>query len=461
MRSAALLPTPGSPTARAKPPSPTWCSRRQQKLWIEGGTHRAVAGSWEEKGLNLRLLRLRQIGWGQSGGGILPNDFLEQRRHARRRERLWGTGGGSSGRAQALGILLFVHRINAAEDGAGFRIGQMDRAQVPGSVTQPELGQMAEPGRDFKANALQREGAIAAALDAPDLGGKGQLQRFGRGTGLGHMLVVEKALQGSLADLRMDLAVVFQLDPRLAHVVELVQSQVGHPFKHRQEPALDLAPKNLLLAILIRRIYERVFKEHAQPGESLFGFGRNHGRAVIVEQRAGQIALLKSLAQAVAQLASPFGQIPLQMATEPRVVIEDAQQDRIGPLAVGPQHAQGAVMKVQMPESVDVFAFVTADLAGFIAVLGGLGPRTVDRPPALTLEEPVALHPAPQRDVGRQGSGLGLLLHHHRQVVKMELVTPTGMLPVLLGQPLDELGSHRGMLPVVGADLALERLHRP
>src|SRR5208283_5464206 len=98
----------------------------------------------------------------------------------------------------------------------------------------------------------QREGAIAAALDAPDLGGKGQLQRFGRGTGLGHILVVEKALQGSLADLRMDLAVVFQLDPRLAHVVELVQSQVGHPFKHRQEPALDLAPKNLLLAILIR-----------------------------------------------------------------------------------------------------------------------------------------------------------------------------------------------------------------
>ena len=118
-------------------------------------------------------------------------------------------------------------------------------------------------------------------------------------------------------------------------------------------------------------------------------------------------------------------------------------------------------MKVQMPESVDVFAFVTADLAGFIAVLGGLCPRTVDRPAALTLEEPVALHPAQQRDVGRQGTGLGLLLHHHRQVVKMELVTPTGMLPVLLAQQLDELGSHRGMLPVVGADLALERLHRP
>ena len=45
--------------------------------------------------------------------------------------------------------------INAAEDGAGFRIGQMDRAQVPGSVTNPEFLQVAEPGRDFKANGLQ------------------------------------------------------------------------------------------------------------------------------------------------------------------------------------------------------------------------------------------------------------------------------------------------------------------
>ncbi len=28
---------------------------RQQKLWIGGGGHRAVAGAWEEKGLNFRL----------------------------------------------------------------------------------------------------------------------------------------------------------------------------------------------------------------------------------------------------------------------------------------------------------------------------------------------------------------------------------------------------------------------
>src|SRR6266566_426347 len=149
------------------------------------------------------------------------------------------------------------------------------------------------------------------------------------------------------------------------------------------------------------------------------------------------------------------------MATESRVVIEDAEQNRMHPLAVGRQHAQGTVMKIQMPESVNIFALVTADLPGFIAMLSRLSARTVDWPAARTFEQPVALHIAQERDVGRHGAGLGLLFHQHRQVVGMELVTPTGMLPVLLAQQFDEPGSKRGMLTVIGADFALERFHRP
>ena len=118
-------------------------------------------------------------------------------------------------------------------------------------------------------------------------------------------------------------------------------------------------------------------------------------------------------------------------------------------------------MKIQMPEAVDVFALVTADLPGFIAPLGRLRSRTVDRPPARPLEQAVAFHIAQQRNIGRHRAGLRLLLDQHRQVVEMKLVTPTGMLPVLLGQQFDELGIDRGMLPVVGADFAFERLHRP
>ena len=85
----------------------------------------------------------------------------------------------------------------------------------------------------------------------------------------------------------------------------------------------------------------------------------------------------------------------------------------------------------------------------------------MDRPPARTLEQAVALHVTQKRGVRRHGAGLRLLLHQRRQVVKMKLVTPTGMLLVLLGQPLDESGTEGGMPSVIGADLALKRLDRP
>src|SRR5208283_5406242 len=161
-------------------------------------------------------------------------------------------------------------------------------------------------------------------------------------------------------------------------------------------------------------------------------------------------------------LARPFGQIPLQMATEPRVIVENAQQDRIRPATVAKQYPEGTMMEIQVPEPVDILALITAYFPGLVTMLGDLGARTVDRSAARPLEQAVAFHPAQQGNVGRQRAGLGLLLDHDRQVVEMKLVTPTGMLLVLLGQQLDEFGIiYRGMPAVVGADLALERFHRP
>ena len=84
-----------------------------------------------------------------------------------------------------------------------------------------------------------------------------------------------------------------------------------------------------------------------------------------------------------------------------------------------------------------------------------------NRPTTSPLEQPVALHAAQQRGIGRHGTGLGLLFHHHRQVVAVKRVAPTGMLPVLLAQQFAESGSQRGMLAMIGADLALERFDRP
>lgn len=66
-------------------------------------------------------------------------------------------------------------------------------------------------------------------------------------------------------------------------------------------------------------------------------------------------------------------------------------------------------MKIQMPERVDIFAFVTADLAGLIAAFGGLGARTVNRATPGPLEEAMAFHEPQHRPIGRPGPQFGLL----------------------------------------------------
>ena len=89
-------------------------------------------------------------------------------------------------------------------------------------------------------------------------------------------------------------------------------------------------------------------------------------------------------------------------------------------------------MKVQVPEAVDVLALVTADFASLIAMLSNLSSRTVNRPAASSLEQSMAFHAAQQRKIGRHRPGLRLLFYQHDQVVEMQLITPIGMLPMLL-----------------------------
>jgi hypothetical protein len=59
------------------------------------------------------------------------------------------------------------------------------------------------------------------------------------------------------------------------------------------------------------------------------------------------------------------------------MVVEDPQKKRVRPPGVGAKHAQRAVVKVKMPEGIDILALVTADLAALEAVLGLTGPGTV------------------------------------------------------------------------------------
>ena len=63
------------------------------------------------------------------------------------------------------------------------------------------------------------------------------------------------------------------------------------------------------------------------------------------------------------QVVRGLREIPLDVATQSRVVIEDAQRNRAQPLAAVSEHLQRTMVEIEMPQSADVLGFVAADLA--------------------------------------------------------------------------------------------------
>ena len=148
------------------------------------------------------------------------------------------------------------------------------------------------------------------------------------------------------------------------------------------------------------------------------------------------------------------------MAAQARMIIEDAQQKGDAPLARGQKHPPRAVMKIQMPEPVDVRVLEGTNLAGLEPSLGRLAARTMHGTAPGTFDEAVAFHEAHDRGIRRFRRQGGILLDQSRQVIGVQLVAPTGMLPVLLGQLRYQGGAQGRMLALVGADLALEHFDR-
>ena len=105
--------------------------------------------------------------------------------------------------------------------------------------------------RDLEAYTLQRDRAVAPALDSFDLSGKGLAQGFRRWTGSRQVRGGEETAFGALACLPVDLVVILAVDPYLGRLVELLQRQVCAAFEHGQQPTLDLPPQHLLLPVLI------------------------------------------------------------------------------------------------------------------------------------------------------------------------------------------------------------------
>ena len=82
------------------------------------------------------------------------------------------------------------------------------------------------------------------------------------------------------------------------------------------------------------------------------------------------------------QILGGLREIPLDVAAQPRVVVEDAQRDRPQPLAAGSEHLERSVMEVEMPECSDVGGFVAADLPCLASGIRGTSPG---RPPGRSL----------------------------------------------------------------------------
>ena len=138
------------------------------------------------------------------------------------------------------------------------------------------------------------------------------------------------------------------------------------------------------------------------------------------------------------------------------MIIEDAQQEGDAPLARGPEHAPRAVVKIQMPEPVDIRILEGANLAGLEPGLSPLSPRTIQGTAPGTFDEAVALHEAHDRGIRGLGAQGEIGGDPGRQIVGVQLVAPTGMLAVLLGQ-LPHQGDTQGrMLALVGANFAFE-----
>jgi hypothetical protein len=78
--------------------------------------------------------------------------------------------------------------------------------------------------------------------------------------------------------------------------------------------------------------------QDAEAGEALGDLGGGHGTAVVAQGRTRQAALLDRLGETVGDHLCRLGQIPLQVTSEPRSVIEHTEQDRRHPFAARRQN---------------------------------------------------------------------------------------------------------------------------
>ncbi len=125
--------------------------------------------------------------------------------------------------------------------------------------------------------------------------------------------------------------------------------------EHVQEPPLERPPQKTL-AILVRAVGQRLLVDDAQPQQAFAYFLGHHRRTVVGEQGAGQAPLLDCLGEPMHEVLGGFPKIPLEVATQARVIVEDGQND--GAHATG-RPAVGTffetVVEIEVPRSMPTY----------------------------------------------------------------------------------------------------------
>lgn len=182
------------------------------------------------------------------------------------------------------------------------------------------------------------------------------------GLGAEHVGCLGEALDRRTGELAVRAAVVLDLGPRLGRLVEELQREFRHTAEHLHQAAFPRGPEALLLAVLVGAVGECLLVNDPQPQQPLSHFVGDHRRAVVGQQRPRQPAFLDRLGEPVDEVLGRLRQIPLQVAAQARVVVEDAQSQRALPAAAGAEHLERAVVEIEMPQRADVLGLVAADL---------------------------------------------------------------------------------------------------
>jgi len=316
-------------------------------------------------------------------------------------------------------------------------VDHLHGTQIPARIGDVHLLQVAVLAGDLEALAGQREGAIAATLTALHGTTESAPQRCTVRALAPDPRAIEETAKWCRADLGVLAVVVFLLHPRLSQGIELAQVQLGHALQHRHKPSLQGRPKALLFCVLIGTVRQGRLMQDAQGMQPLTEFVRHHGGAVVRHEGAGQASLLQRLREAVHQGLGGLVEVPLQMADQAGMVVDDAEQQWLDPLSGRGEHLPGAVMEIQVPQGERVLDLEAAYLAVLQALLGFYCPGALALRCAPTMHS-LRLEKSAQRGVGRQRSQRRVLGYRRGEIVVMQLHAPAGMLLVLCPHPLTQ-----------------------